>query len=153
MSWRDTVNTRSVFLVLMILVGLCYGIYEQFNKEIYSPKPKQKTIITPCGEMLLPKIGIGTVEIEEFALPQYGKDGFRTSEITAEKITWSKDNPIELTKPVIYEFGPDGITVTRKMSGNYESIEANMTDREIKSVRVWENVNIVSYEKESIKEK
>jgi len=136
MSWHDTINIRPIFLILIVLIGLCYGVYSQLNKELYIQKPKQKTISTPCGEMLLPKIGIGTVEIERFSLPQLGEDGFRTSEITAEKILWSQDNQIELIKPVIYEFGSDGVTVIRKMSGNYGSIEANMTDREIKNVRV-----------------
>ena len=148
MSWGALGKPRLVFLSLMALMGVGCGLYLQLTKEPLPPRPKQKTVKTPYGDMVLPSIDLIGGDMEGLKIPQYAESGFRSSELRAERVLWNKDGPVQLTKPVIYEFGPDGKTVIMKVTGDHGEVEVDITARAIKGVRVWGNVRVIRSEKE-----
>jgi len=137
----------------MFLLGLGCGVYVKLSTPLIKTQPIKKQKKIPTNESsFLPDVRVMSSSGEGLSIPTF-RDGFRSSELTAEKIVWKKDGPVELTKPVIYEFGPDGITLITKMSGDCGEIKLNIQTKELNDVHIWGNIRIIRAQQKEEEEK
>ena len=153
MSSKETFTFRFIFLSFLFILGMIAGIYvHKITPKNTLEKEKPKKVGFNYEGIMLPMVSLNEASGDNFSIPIFNKDGYRSLELKADKVLWKKDGPVELTNPVLYEFDIDGKTVLTQTNGDFGKILIDTETKQLQDVAICGNVKIFRIVKEEPKE-
>lgn len=128
MLLRECITIRSVFLLLVMLVGLFIGFtYDRSSPAIpWQNKISKKSIKryftyrSDSGAEIKFSMEEGFV-LENIEIPEY-KEGVLHTLIKAKRAEYTSGNTIQLNDMVVYEFAPGGEMIVKVLEGELGEI-------------------------------
>jgi len=95
-----------------------------------------------------PAMALEAVELTGIRIPFYAPRGVLTGTLTVEKLVYEVNHPAKLTKPVLFRYAKDGLTIIMRMSADHGTIvlksigDADILD----SLKMWGNIKAQTFE-------